>query len=107
METDQCQDHCQNGKGAVKTYFYISEYKAGLFSKGANKCLCRKHDHICNNLKADAKGHDDTSDDQVDKRVTPGTAETGRNDGHGLVNAETEKESNRDLQSLICNRSSY
>ena len=44
METDQCQDHCQNGKGAVKTYFYISEYKAGLFSKGANKCLCRKHD---------------------------------------------------------------
>lgn len=91
METDQCQDHCQNGKGAVKTYFYISEYKAGLFSKGANKCLCRKHDHICNNLKADAKGHDDTSNDQVDKRVTPGTAETGRNDGHGLVNAETEK----------------
>ena len=28
-------------------------------------------------------------------------AETGRNDGHGLVNAETEKESNRDLQSLF------
>ena len=56
---------------------------------------------IPNNLKADAKGHDDTSNDQVDKRVTPGTAETGRNDGHGLVNAETEKESNRDLQSLF------
>ena len=101
MESDECNCHSQDGQGTVKGNLGISERNTGFFRKLAHECFGRKHDHIGNYLKADAKCHDNASDDQVNKGWTPWTAEAGRDKAHGRINAEAEKECHRNLQSLL------
>ena len=101
MERDEGNHHSQDGQGTVKGDLDIAKTDAGLFGKLADKSFSRKHDHIGNYLKADAKCHDNASDDQINKGRTPWTAEAGRDKAHGRINAEAEKECHRNLQSLL------
>ena len=90
MERDEGNHHSQDGQGTVKGDLDIAKTDAGLFGKLADKSFSRKHDHIGNYLKADAKCHDNASDDQINKGRTPWTAEAGRDKAHCRINAEAE-----------------